>query len=96
MNKKMECIQKLINEGMFLDFKEYVLDNRLVDKSHFEIYTTSNIINKAKVIYDILEQAHEDEKLLLLDYEWQYLPHEYIKLTCVSEQTGKKEFTYGY
>jgi len=96
MNKKIECFAKLIDEGMFLELKEYTLDNRLVTKGHFDIYGNSNIVNKAKLIYNILEQAVKDEKLMLLDYEWQYLPHEYIKIICVSEQTGKKEFTYGY
>jgi len=96
MNKKMQCIAKLLEFGMFGEFKEYILDNRLVTREYFGALGASNIVNKAKFIYSILHQAAKDEKLMLLDYEWQFLPNEYIKITCVSEQTGKKEFTYGY
>lgn len=96
MNKKIQCIAKLLEFGMFGEFKEYILDNRLVTKEYFMTFGTSNIINKAKFLYNILHESAKEEKLMLVDYEWQFLPHEYIKVTCISEQTGKKEFTYGY
>lgn len=96
MNKKMQCIVKLLEHGMFEEFKEYILDNKLVGKEVFDEAGGRPLITRAKLIYDTLHQSAEDERLMLLDYEWQFLPHEYIKITCVSEQTGKKEFTYGY
>ena len=96
MNKKMQCIAKLIEQGMYSEFVEYINDNKLDKNNDIFILGSSNMTNKAKLVYGILEEAAKDEKLMLLDYEWQYLPHEYIKITCVAERTGKKEFTYGY
>ena len=49
---------------------------------------------RAEYIYSVLNQAVEDEKLQLLDFEWNLLPKEVIRIMCVTA-LEKKVFTYG-
>ena len=91
--KELECIHKLIYEDMYYEFQEYLIDNKIAKAEEF--VNLANDAEKARFICATLEQAAKDEKLILLDYEWAFLPIEIIKVTCVTE-TEKKEFTYGY
>lgn len=91
--KELECINKLIHEDLYLDFKEYIVDNKLAKEEDF--ISLVKDYEKAKFICYTLDQAVKNEKLILLDYEWSFLPIELIKVTCVTE-TEKREFTYGY
>ena len=93
MSKKLDCIKKLIEIGMYDEFKEYIVENKLAGEHEFK--TLNRDIEKARFIYETLGSAAKDNKLILLDFEWSFLPIELIKITCVTE-TGKKEFTYGY
>ena len=90
--KELECINKLIHEDLYLDFKEYIIENKLAKEEDFSALHRDT--ERARFICSILDQAAKEDKLILLDYEWTLLPLEIIKVTCVTE-TEKREFTYG-
>jgi len=91
--KELECIHKLIYEGMYEEFKEYIIDNKLAKEEDFKLLNRDS--EKARFIGHTLDNAAKEEKLLLLDYEWSLLPLEIITITCIN-LTEKKEFKYGH
>ena len=93
MNKKLECIKRLIDNDRFFEFTDWLVEHRLVKKDDFIGLTRNK--EKAEFIYNIFEQGMNNEMLQLVDYEWSLLPLELIKITCVTE-LEKKVFTYGY
>ena len=93
MNKKeIECIKRLIEKDVYLDLKDYIIDNKLAKEEDFAPLIRDQ--ERAIFICFTLEQALKDERLMLVDYEWTLLPLEFIKLTCVSPDE-KKEFIHG-
>jgi hypothetical protein len=90
--KELNCIAKLIDKELYLDFKEFLIDNKLASEDDFKDLTRD--FEKASFICATLTQAALEEKLILLDYEWVLLPKEYIKVTCITE-TERKEFAHG-
>ncbi len=93
MNKKIECIKRLLSHDRYYEFANWLVGQRLTNKD--DMKDLSRDQEKAEFIYTILKTAEKEEKLILLDFEWALLPLETIKITCVTE-TEKKEFTYGY
>jgi len=91
--KELECINKLIYEDLYEDFKEYILDNKLAKEEDFRLLARDT--ERARFVCYTLDQAAKAEKIILLDYEWTFLPIELIKVTCVTERE-KREFTYGH
>jgi len=90
--KELECILKLVNLDFYEELKEYIIDNKLAKESDFkELYRD---FERAGFIYTTLKAAEENEDLILLDFEWVFLPKHYIKLMCVTE-TEKKVFSHG-
>lgn len=90
--KELQCMSKMIHEGFYEDFKEYIIENKLAPKQDLEALIRDT--EKARFICATLEQSCLDDKLQLIDYEWTLLPRETIKITCVSN-IEKREFTYG-
>jgi hypothetical protein len=90
--KELECIYRMVELDMYYELKEYLVENEFADEKDFVADPT--VIGRSKVILSSLNKAVEDKKLQLLDFEWTYLPLEFIKLTCVSEE-GKTEFIHG-
>ena len=93
MNKKIECIRKLIDNDMFIDLTEWLIENKFAKSDDFMGLARNK--EKAECVYQKLNEAMAEEKLQLIDYEWNLLPLELIKITCITE-TEKKVFTYGY
>ena len=93
MNKKLECIKRLVEFERFYDLKEWMVESKLALESDFKGLTRDS--EKAEYIYITLTKAAQDGSILmLLDYEWSLLPFESIKLTCITN-AEKKEFTVG-
>lgn len=90
--KELECIKRLIEKDAYPEMRDFLVDKKLAKSEDFEGLTRD--IEKARFICATLEQATEDEKLILLDYEWTLLPLETIKVTCVTKE-AKIEFTHG-
>lgn len=90
--RELECIKRLIEKDAYPEMRDFLINKKLAQSEDFEDLTRD--VEKARFICSTLEQAAEDEKLILLDYEWTLLPLETIRVTCVTKD-AKIEFTHG-
>ena len=93
MNKRIECIKRLVDADRFYEFTEWLIEHKIIKKE--DTIGLDRNQEKAEFIYATLKRAEKEEQLILLDFEWSLLPLETIKIICVTE-LEKKEFTYGY
>ena len=93
MSKKLECIKRMMEKERFYEFTEWLIEHKISKKDDFIGLNRNK--ERAEYIYEVLNQAVEDEKLQLLDFEWILLPKEVIKIMCVT-LLEKKVFTYGF
>jgi hypothetical protein len=93
MNKKIECIKRLIKKNnAYLEICEWLLERKLITDLQIESHT--RLDERAQLIFNILEEAVERPDFQMIDWEWQVLPLELIKITCITE-TEVKVFSYG-
>ena len=92
MNKKIECIRKLVDNDMFYEFIDWFKEQKLIDKGETDMLDRAK--ERAEFVYTVFLRAEEAEQVQLVDYEWTLLPLETIKILCITENE-KKEFTYG-
>jgi hypothetical protein len=96
MNKKhYNCILRFMqkDEAFFNNISEFLIDERLIKSE--ELVGLSSEDEKAKFLLHALEVIQETETVLLVDWEWQILPVEYLKLLIVCDNM-QKEFAYGF
>lgn len=92
MKKKIACIERLIEIGLYEEFIDWMLDSSLIKEMPKDLLSN---YAKAEYIYSVLERSAKDNKLMLLDYDWIMLPVEIIKITCITDRE-KKEFCNNY
>jgi len=90
--KEVECIQRLLDVALMVEeWMDFLLENKLLDSSGIPAFALER--NKALYIHNVLTEGKKTEKVLLLDFEWQLLPVERIKVTIVTAR-NTKEFVY--
>lgn len=92
MNKRIECIKRLVDMGRFHEFIEWFLEHKLITSD--SVIGLDRTKERSEFIYAAMKRAEADNNLILLYFEWSLLPLETIKITCATA-TEKKEFTYG-
>ena len=92
MNKKIECIKRLVDMGMFHEFITWFLEHKLITSD--SVVGLERAKERSEFIYATMKRAEADNDLILLYFEWTLLPLETIKISCATA-TEKKEFTYG-
>jgi hypothetical protein len=90
--KELECIKRLVQKGYYHEIANWLIESKFIHGG--DIQTLSRDLERAEFIYRKLKHLEEEGKLLLLDFEWQILPLEFIKLMCTTEHE-EKLFTYG-
>lgn len=94
MNKKIECIKRLFKKNRsYMEMCEFFIEQKLTTEMEVNSYTREE--ERARFLFNLLEKAEKDEKFQLVSYEWQVLPLELIKITCITEREVK-EFSYGH
>jgi hypothetical protein len=93
INPKIQCIMRYIDKIGYQEIAEYLLANKLAVPT--DVAAAIHLQERAEFLYFALKKAETDEKLLLLDFEWQILPLEQIKITIISIRE-EKQFTYGF
>lgn len=92
MLRKIEFLNRLFKLAACYDeMLDFFKNEKLI--SDFQLDSLKNDSDKAKYIVEMLENLKQHDKLLLLDYEWQILPIERLKLTVITERVSK-EFGY--
>jgi hypothetical protein len=89
---KIECVKRFILLESHVDLLEWIVDNKIVSRQSWN--ASDSVQLRAELIVSSLAKAEEQERLMLLDYEWSILPKEFIKITCVNDRE-KREFIFG-
>ena len=92
-NKKISCVLRFMekSESFYSEMSEFLIDERLIKRE--ELIGINRPIDRAKFLVNTLNTLLKDEKVMLVDWEWNILPVERIKLLVVTDCL-QKEFTY--
>jgi hypothetical protein len=97
MNKtrrEIECIAKLQSLGGNVDnIIEFLLSEALINKD--EVKELRRSPDLAKALQLILARLSKEEKLQLLEYTWNVLPVEQIRIYIVTNRSSQ-EFSYSF
>lgn len=92
-NKRLECIKRLLFlNNSYYEITDWLVANKLVTKENVIQCTRDQ--ERAELILTSLKNGEQSEKLMLVTFEWQILPTEYIKIYIVTEQE-QVSFIYG-
>jgi hypothetical protein len=90
MSKKNEitCLTRLNDiTGALSDLLSFLLSEKLIDREIIkEIMSSADQVRSA---HSYLTQLNQVGKFQLLEYEWQVLPVERIKITIVTDRSSK-------
>lgn len=94
MRKRIDMLNRLFDTLKCRnDILQYLKDEKIIDDNLMQAILHEHHTQHATRIAGMLDELQRAEKLQLVDYEWQILPKELVKLTLVSK-TSKKDFTY--
>ena len=93
---KLKCLQRLTNKtNCEKEITEWLVSEKLLSVSEEKsIYLNKSISLINVEIHNVLSGLLREERVQLLDYTWNILPVEQIRITIVSDKE-KREFTYG-
>ena len=95
MNKtarEIECLTRLDQlTGQSSDIMYFLKDEGLIPDA--SVKNTKNSPSPIKELHVLIKSLQRDNKLQLLEYEWQILPVERITLSIVTDRSNKK-FSY--
>lgn len=95
MNRKIEMILRFMqkNESFWYEITTFLIDERLLKQD--QLINVDRPNDRAKFLVEALEQLLKDEVVMLVDWEWNILPVERLKLLIICE-TMQQEFTFGH
>lgn len=97
MNKtrrQIDCLQRLEELTTCRDeIFAFLFDEKLITKE--EIKDIKSTSNPSQGLHVFLAKLSSDNKIQLLEYEWQLLPVERIKLLILTDRNNK-EFSYNF
>lgn len=92
--REIECISRL--QGLSLaidDILGFLLSESMITKEQIKHLRSS--ADQAKMLHSYLLNLSKENRLQLLEYEWQVLPVERIKILLISDKNSK-EFSYNF
>ena len=91
VQRKVRALDRLFKlSNCFAELAQVLVEDKVLTQQQIRsVYDASF----TQYYHDLLEHALREEKLDILDYEWQVLPFERIKLTLVTPMRHK-EFLY--
>lgn len=94
MNKNhIKCLERLNDlTGAMSEILGFLLSEKLISREEIKGIMESS--DRVKMTSAKLAALQSEDKLQLLEYEWQLLPIERIKITIITDRSSK-EFTYG-
>lgn len=94
MRKKIDMLNKLFDYLKCRnDILQFLKDEKIIDDNLMQNILHEHHTQHATRIAGMLDELQRADKLQLVDYEWQILPKELVKLTLISKNS-KKDFTY--
>jgi hypothetical protein len=90
--RRLKALEILTNRSTHvLDMADLLRADGVFSQKEFEEIKVSS--SRVEYLFKALEKAKKEERLDLLDYEWQLLPTQRIVLTIVSS-SGIREFRH--
>lgn len=96
MNKKLECIKRLLSlNNYYTEICEWFIELGIT--SIQEVNLNSREDERAEFILNILNKESQGVgcKFQLVSFEWQILPIELIKITCITDN-DIRYFSHGH
>lgn len=96
MQRKIDCISIILNKTECLDsFVSFLKDEKLIDDGFINKLRNSPSIHIPNMLYEVIKEAEESEKIQLVHYQWTILPlmSAYITITTNKDI---KSFGFGY
>lgn len=91
-SKEIECLNRLDDlNGSIAEICIFLLEERVIDKDQLEKIRRSPM--KGKDLNEILNDLKINQKIQMLEYQWQVLPVEVVTIMIVTD-TMKREFSY--
>lgn len=91
-SRQIECLERLNVLAVSLDdILQYLVDEKIITKDSIKTIKSSS--DHPKQVQQLLAELKSTDKIQLLEYEWQVLPVERIKLLIVTDR-NTKEFAY--
>lgn len=79
--------------GASASLKDFIIEESIADK---DVYVDAhNPTMVAEAIYISLRKALKEDRIMLVDYEWNILPKEQIRITVTTNELHK-EFSIGF
>jgi hypothetical protein len=90
--RRLKALETLTTRSIhILDMADVLRADGVLSQKDFEEIKVSS--SKVEALFKALEKAKKEDRLDLLDYEWQVLPTQRIVLTMVSS-SGIREFRH--
>ena len=90
--RKIECLERLNKmTGGVDELFAFLKEEKLIDVETAKKIQQSS--DRAKNLQIFLSELSKTDKIQMLEYEWQILPVERIKITMVTHRNSR-EFTY--
>lgn len=92
--KHVDCLTTLFDKtGQMDDFVDFLIKERIISNSTFA--TGERKIDRINIMYKEMIKAVDEEKILLLTFDWKLLPTHQIKVSILTKN-GSRDFLYGY
>jgi len=94
--QEINCLKKLNDEtSCFTEIVTYLANEKVISQICKQELTTCLQRDLPFLIYKAINQAIKEEKLQLVDYHWQLLPEEKIRITIITNMTHR-DFTWNH
>jgi hypothetical protein len=92
--KETDCFSRFeALHGSLDEFVDFLIEENLMSQDNIGDFRRAS--NRPKFLHSLLLKHKQEDKIMLLDFEWVLLPIERIKITIVTERTSKS-FTYNH
>jgi hypothetical protein len=93
-SKEIECLKRLDELiSLYETLLDFLQDETLISKEERKGCNLSS--DRAKWLWTVLGSLSKTNKIQLLEYHWQVLPVELVKITLVTDRNSR-EFSYGF
>lgn len=95
LKQEIECLARynILSNGGMEEIVALLKDEKLIQPEQVRVLFAQADIPKA--LHSILRNLSSTGTLQLLEFEWQILPVERVKITVVTDKVSR-EFSYGY
>ena len=92
--KKIQCLNELFAKlNCRVEILQFLKDEKIINDDVMATILNELHLQHPNLVFNLLEELQQAEKVQLVDYQWNLLPKEFIQLTIVTDN-AKREFTY--